>query len=405
MQIGSLLKYHRTKKGLTQSQLAMGVCSVPHLSKIENNSKEANVETIRLLLSRLDVDVQDVEASERTIKSLLKELLQHIQYLEAENAERTMNELGKHKEVVAFSKYIYLYELYKLRYCLFIKDLKGAELQIKWLQAQKQNFSQHERYLLSYFSAIALLMKGRYGEADEKLSAIVLENPDANAFEGEICYHLALVKGQVKQHEHAIYYGKKAIVFLQDQFNYKRILHVQMILAINYSQSKIYEEAMITYEHLIRNSGLLQQNDLLPQIYHNMGDLRHKMGDYAIALEYFKKSSLIIQKNTENYLLCLYNIAITEFRLEKWSESKESFTLLHEEAVEMKVSQYQLYSSFYLLLLNDKKQKAMSFLEDKVVPYTRKVDEQKEFHHHFSKILTDYYVNEGNYEKAVKYKF
>lgn len=403
MQIGSLIKYHRTKMKITQSQLADGICSVPHLSKIECNNKEGNVETIKLLLSRLEIDLQDVEESEQTVQKLLKQLLHNIHYLEEENAKATLLELEDYKEVIAFTKHIYLYELYKLRYCLFARDLIGADKQIKWLHSQKQNFSQHERYLLSYFSAIALIMRGRYGEADEKLSALILEISEGNMFEGEIYYHFSLVKGQLKQPEHAIYYGKKSINFLQDQFNYKRILHVQMLLAINYSQSKIYEEAAVYYEHLIRNSKLLHQHDLLPQIYHNMGDLRHRMGDYELALDYFRKSSVIMPKNTENYLLSLYNIAITEFRLERWRDSKESFSLLNDESARMKVSHYQLYSSFYLHLLNDKKQKAMSFLEEKVVPFTRKADEQKEFHHHFSKILTDYYVNEGNYEKAVKF--
>ena len=75
MQIGSLIKYHRTKQKMTQSELAEGICSVPHLSKIENNSKEANVETIRLVLDRLDIDLHDVEESEVKVEVLLNQLL------------------------------------------------------------------------------------------------------------------------------------------------------------------------------------------------------------------------------------------------------------------------------------------------------------------------------------------
>lgn len=224
-----------------------------------------------------------------------------------------------------------------------------------------------------------------------------------NNFEGEIYYHLALVKGYMEQSGHAIYYGKKAMNFYKDHFNYKRILHVHMSLAINYSQSRIYEEALVCYEHLIRNSEMLKENDLLSKIYHNIGDLRHKMGDYSIALDYFNKCLSIFNKNNEDYLLCLHNIAVTEFRLEKWINSKESFTLLNEESIKMKDSQYQLYSSFYLLLLDNQKQKAMSFLEDKVVPYLVKMDKQTESHHYFSKILVEYFKNEGKYEKAVKF--
>jgi tetratricopeptide (TPR) repeat protein len=388
---------------MTQSQLATGICSVPHLSKIESNSKEANAETIRLLLKRLDINIEDVVESEKKVFTLLHLLYQHIYYFEVEKAQKTFQELDEYKEIIVFTQYIYLYELYKLRYYLFVKDLVNADDQICLVLSQKQNISQYEKYLLSYFSAILLILRGKYGEADEKISTLIQSKSSNNSFEGEIYYHLALVKGYMGESGHAIYYGKKAMDLFKDHFNYKRMLHVHMSLAINYTQTKIYDEALVCYEHLIRNIEMLQEYDLLPHIYHNIGDLRHKMGDYSIAIDYFKKSSAIFNKNSKDYLLCLYNIALSEFRLEKWMESRESFILINTEALKMKVTHYHLYSSFYLLLLNNKKQQAMKFLEDKVIPFTAKTDEQTEYHQYFSNILAEYYKTEGKYEKAVKF--
>ena len=398
MKTGSLIKYHRTKMKMTQSQLANGICSVPHLSKIESNSKEANAETIRLLLTRLDINIEDVEESEKKVFSLLNLLYQHIYYFEGEKARKTFEELDEYKEIIVFTQHLYLYEMYKLRYYLFVKDLVNADYQMRLLLSQKQNISQHEKYLLSYFSAISLILRGQYGEADEKLSTIIQGNTSNKTVEGEIYYHLAIVKGYLGESGHAIYFGKKAMDLFKDHFNYKRMLHVHMSLAINYTQTKIYDEALVCYEHLIRNIEMLQEYDLLPQIYHNIGDLRHKMGDYSIALDYFRKSSVIFNKNSTGYLLCLHNIALSEFKLEKWIDSKESFTLINTEALKMKVTHYHLYSSFYLLLLNNKKQQAMKFLEDKVIPFTVKSDEQKEYHQYFSNILADYYKTEGKHE-------
>lgn len=403
MKTGSLIKYHRTKLKMTQSQLANGICSVPHLSKIESNSKEANAETIRLLLTRLDINIEDVEESEKKVFSLLNLLYQHIYYFEVEKVQKTFQELDEYKEIIVFTQHLYLYEMYKLRYYLFVKDLVNADYQMRLLLSQKQNISQHEKYLLSYFSAILLILRGQYGEANEKLSTIIQVNSSHNTVEGEIYYHLAIVKGYLGESGHAIYYGKKAMDLFKDHFNYKRMLHVHMSLAINYTQTKIYDEALVCYEHLIRNIEMLQESDLLPQIYHNIGDLRHKMGDYSIALDYFRKSSVIFNKNSTDYLLCLYNIALSEFKLEMWIASKESFTLLNKEALKMKVPQYQLYSSFYLLLLNNKKPQAMKYLEEKVVPFTEKTDEQAESYKYFSSILAEYYKTEGKYEKAVKF--
>ena len=69
MKIGSLIKYHRTKLGMTQNTLAMGICSIPHLSKIENNSKEGNRETIRLLLERLSINFQEEKRKKKAVST------------------------------------------------------------------------------------------------------------------------------------------------------------------------------------------------------------------------------------------------------------------------------------------------------------------------------------------------
>lgn len=53
--IGQIIKLYRYKQNMTQSELAEGICSVSHLSKIENGSKEANQDTINLLLERLGI--------------------------------------------------------------------------------------------------------------------------------------------------------------------------------------------------------------------------------------------------------------------------------------------------------------------------------------------------------------
>src|SRR3954468_20237627 len=74
MEYGALIKFYRTQRGITQGELSKGICSVPHLSKIENNSKEANEATISLLLKRLNIDLRDMEEKEEEIKALLRRL-------------------------------------------------------------------------------------------------------------------------------------------------------------------------------------------------------------------------------------------------------------------------------------------------------------------------------------------
>ncbi|MEK4629151.1 MAG: helix-turn-helix transcriptional regulator [Solibacillus sp.] len=405
MKIGSLIKYYRTKLGMTQNTLAMGICSIPHLSKIENNNKEANSETIRLLLERLNISLHNVENSEKSIVQLLNDFQKHINFLENEKAKETMEKLKEYEEIIGFTESVYLYELYKLRYYIFLRDSILVEKQLRWLNAHRQNFSQHEKYLHSYFYALVLILRGKYEEADKELTNLLQIHSELGSLEGEVNYHLALIKGRLEESSQAIIYGRRALQFYKDQFNFKRILYTLMSLALNYSRGKVFHEAIEIYEHLLRNIALLQQQHLLPIIYNNLGDLYQMKGEYENALIYFEKSSLLIPKNSDNYLLCLYNLGITQFRLEQFEESTKTFTLLKEESKKKRELNFNQFAIFYLFLLNEEKTKAMDFLEGRLIPFTANNEDLREMYQQFSNLLSEYYRQEGKFEKAVQFYY
>ena len=401
MKIGSLIKFHRTKLGMTQNELAMGICSIPHLSKIENNSKEGNSETIRLLLEKLNIQLQEVKSSEQQIAWLLNELQKHINYIEISKAKETIERLKEYENLIIFTDSIYLYELYKLRYYIFINNKEFAKNQLSLLSNNKQNFSQHEKYLLSYFSALVLLLRGKFVDADEVLSNLLLENPDLGILEGELYYHIANVKGRLEQSSQAIIYGRKALTIFKDDFNFKRILYTLMSLAINYTRGQVYHEAIEAYEHLLRNVELLGEDHLLPQIYHNIGDLYQKKGEYANALIYFEKSVLLMSKNNDHYFICLFNLAFMQYKMERYEDSIKNFLLLKKDSKKGKI--FNLLASYYLYLLNNNHEKAMVYLEVHLIPYISKIVELNEPHRNFSRFLREHYLKEGKYEKAVQF--
>ena len=403
MKVGSLIKYYRTKLGMTQNEVAAGICSIPHLSKIENNNKEANSETIRLLLERLNINIHDVENSEQNIIILLNDLQKHINYLENEKAIEIMERLKEYEEIIGFTECIYLYELYKLRYYVFINEYKLAEDQLRWLNAHRQNFSQHEKYLHSYYYALVLITRGKYAEAAVELTQILYIHPELGSLEGEFYYHFSLIKGRLEETSQAIIYGRKALQFYKDQFNFKRIIYTSMSLALYYSQGKVFHEAIEIYEHLLRNVELLQQQQLLPAIYHNLGDLYQIRGEYESALVYFEKSASLMEKNSDNYLFCLYNLGFTQYRLNQGEESIKTFTVLKEEAKSMKKLSFNVIATFYLDLLKGEEKQAMGFLEGRLIPFTANNEEFKVIHQQFSYLLGEYYRQEKKFEKAIQF--
>lgn len=402
MKIGSLIKFHRTKQGLTQQTLADGICSVPHLSKIENNSKEANEETIRLLLERLDIDLQDVEKLEEEIKKLLKQFADQMYYLEMDNIELTFKSLEKKEVLIPFTDHLYLYELYKARYYLLTQKVEKAEKQLKWLGSHKQNFSQLEKHLHSYISALALAIRGKVEDADEELSYLIENALMTPEMLGEVNYNYSVLKSSLNQYGPSIYYGKNALQQFKEDYNFTRIVQVQMLLAVNYSRALMFNEALEIYQHLIRNTKILNRKEYLPRIYHNMGDMYHMIDEYDQACEFFTKAMDLLPQTSELYMLCLHNRAISEMEANNYNLSNESLNKLYDIAVVTKNTHYQLFSRFYSLKVTNQHEEAMKFLEFKILPYTSKKSELKESHRHFSLLLADYFKEKGQYDKVVQ---
>ncbi|MGJ7911411.1 tetratricopeptide repeat protein [Neobacillus sp. LXY-1] len=403
MEMGALIKYYRTQRGITQSELAKGICSVPHLSKIENNFKEANDETLALLLERLEISMGEMQEKEGQIKLLLREFSSAIHFYQKKEIEEIFQRIKEVEPFIPFSRYIYIWELYKFRFLLFKGQIDEATRQRDLLYKLKKNFSQHEDYLFRYYHAILLILEGQYRNADELLEALYIEN-EQEATSGEFLYHRALVKSSLDQPGHAIHFGKMALQLFMNQHNFTRILHTLMLLGINYTHSHIYEEALGCFQHLIRNAEILREERLLPQIYHNMGYLQSKMGDFKAALTFYKKSLALQDTHNYDYLVTLYTIGELHFYLHSLDKAHECFQDVHTMARDLGVKKFRLLADYYLLRIASP-EKSYKFLEAKVIPFFEEVDEHSEYMTKFYKLLADYYNQQNMAQKAVKYLY
>jgi HTH-type transcriptional regulator, quorum sensing regulator NprR len=401
MEFGPLIKYYRTQKGITQKELAAGICSIPHLSKIENNSKDANEETISLLLARLAVSFEEMEEKEELIKTLLRDFGEKINFYLRDEIEEIYQKLKQIEHVIPFSAHMYSYELYKYRYLLFKGLLSEAEVQRDILHKQKKNFSQHEKYLFRYYNAVFLILKGQYKKADELFEELYVKDNNEST-NGEFLYHRALVKTSLDQPGHAIHFGKLALQIFMNQHNFYRILHTLMLLGINYTHSNIYEEAFVCFKHLIRNAELLKEEKMLPQIYHNMGYLQKRMNNEKEALAFYEKSLALQPVNTKNYLVTLYTIGELHWSSQSYEKAEECFQTVKSLSKEIGVKKYKLLAEFYLIHMTSL-EKGIKYLELKVIPYFEDAKEHKDDLTRFYKMLSDFYTNKGNYLEAVKY--
>ena len=401
MQFGPLIKFYRTQQGLTQKELANGICSVPHLSKIESNSKEANQETMGLLLERLGVNISSISQNEEQIKQLVVELNEKIDYYLNDEADKAMEKLKEFEAIIPFTTNLHTYELTKYRYLIFKGLIPEARKQYEHLNKQKNIFSQPQTSLFHYLYAVWLLKKGFHKKADELLDTIG-KGTKIEISSGELLYHRALAKSSLEEPGYAIYYGKLALEEFMADHNFKRILHVMMLLGINYTHSKIYEEAQDCFKHLIRNAEVLKENRLLPEIYHNMGYLQKKLNSKEDAIVFFEKSLSLQTKRTSHYLITLYSLGEIYFELKDMEKARKAFNEVFLLSNDLDIRKYRILANYYLISL-DSPEKSLVYSETKVIPYLEESDGKSEELISFYKLLSNHYQTIGRFDQAVKY--
>ena len=110
--IGTILKQRRKELGLKQWVVAYKICSVSHLSKIENNHTIPEDEILKLLLERLNLKIEDL--SRPKDQPILDEILTSYFYDDTVTLERLVKESISQNDVTG-----------QLLMCYYLAILKG----------------------------------------------------------------------------------------------------------------------------------------------------------------------------------------------------------------------------------------------------------------------------------------
>lgn len=400
LNIGSIIKYHRTMRSMTQSELCNGICSVSHLSKIENNNKEVDGRTLELLLEKLELSKLYIEESYDSYLKLLEKFLQSMIYYEKNKANSIYTELLELEPFLTSTDLTFSYHLYKYRYYLLIEDLEGAQ-QIKTFLSQFTSvFSQHESDLFNYLNALLYLYHAKYSDSLEILTCYAEDNSLSIKMQGEVFYYLSLTYSYLENSSMCVVYAEKAFQEYSKACNYIRQIHTQLLLSIHKTEIGLYSDAEQHFEHMLRNAHLIGEVQLLPTIYHNYAILLSNMKEYDQAMNYFRMAMEGFQ-SSEKYYVSLSSY--TEILL-ILDEKREAFNHIREiisNTGTEPLKKYNLIFTFHLLKLENKEKKAIKWLENQVIPYLEKKNLMKDFFK-YVRYLAEYY-SDKNKEKALFY--
>ncbi|WP_026692617.1 helix-turn-helix domain-containing protein [Peribacillus kribbensis] len=381
MKLGSIIKYYRLKKHLTQSELAQDICSISHLSKIENNSYDGNAETVDLLLKKLNVNLEQEEEKYEELKEALQEFYEAMVFYDFETADKQYNTYLKDMEEFASSTdLINLYHLYLFKYYTQKRDYEKINQTQKVIEKLQNNFTPFENLLYTFLIGLSLMSENKILEANEQFIRLESYNPtEAITFNGELYYQKALCASVLYDPEKCIIQANKALNIYQNENNFLRIIHTKMLLGIGYMRLEMYREASEMYRNLMRTSRLLLQDNLFYQVLFNYSVMLTEMGEYKKARELLIKCSGSFPKGSQEDLIIKLAYIETSIKLNR---EKEEIVSVIDEVLDLCDKKNH---KKYIILANMYKYQLFS---------------QQKYYTYLENVVYSYYINNNQFASA-----
>jgi HTH-type transcriptional regulator, quorum sensing regulator NprR len=298
--LGQKIRVERKRLGLSQKEVAKGICSYSYLSKIENGKVECDEEILRMLMENLDIKYEFPSPNTVTQESVNEQLTSlH------EEIYRTPSILGVIGDTATqLSKNIgsFLYvdvnttasiELIFLKIYCANQQMNEANKCFERVlpvvdSLNKQNQSLFYIYASNYF----ILDNKELLALDYLNMALKIMNDDTPLYiKGYTYYLIALSNSRLHKITETFLALEKAIDYSKEALNISRCIDCFMLEAILFMRLKDFERAEKILDKCISlNDHHEYKMKNLGKIYHNKGLIRDKVNSYSGSEEYFVKA-------------------------------------------------------------------------------------------------------------------
>jgi transcriptional regulator with XRE-family HTH domain len=303
MKEGYILKFYREKEGLTQGQLAEGICSITHLSKIERGITEYYPEITRLLSERLNRDFQKEVENYHRLSQRLKDWHEAMIMQRMEEADQLKIEIER-DPLKEFPDFLLRYQLLLSRYELFNNKLEQTYNRLTSIQRQDLSQSPYDCHLVKHLLGIYYFLTSQFHLCIECLKAI----DPAQYNNQEYYYHLALAYHSIHSNITSYYYAEKALSFFRKTLNMLRIIDTEtlMLVELNSKELHDFEDTKQKYEILLKSCDTCYNSaERKSKLYNNYAfECFRRKKDQDAALLYEKAMSLL-EKQNPFYLIAL----------------------------------------------------------------------------------------------------
>ncbi|SDP58755.1 helix-turn-helix domain-containing protein [Halobacillus aidingensis] len=407
MEYGKVLRFHRVKQGLTQNQLADGIISPAYLSKIENDQTVPAFEVLEHLYERLGLDFHD-SSYHHPSKESLKEWYEMIVFKRKEEARELKEELIQQKDTLNNHHLYIFFELFRIRHLLLENEVEEAYEAWKNIRQHEDTFDDEMEYYFHLSSGLVSYYRGDFEDSYLKLMeaknysvSIDLEDWE----ESDLYYLLALSASQANNISASIFNADQALTIYQQQYNLVKSADCHILLGINYGRLKNYGKALENYHLVSKIATQTQDNYQLGLVYHNIGVIESRRGNFEAALMNYQKSLSYKtgRASVHEIFEAIYCLVFETYKIGRLDDCKKwiSEGQTYLDSTTRDTSTARIHLNIYTMLIN-KDVTTAQYLENVAIPHFQE-KKQHRFVIRYCMIVSDLLEAERSYKKSSRY--
>lgn len=217
-QQGMLIKFHREKSKLIQEELARGICSVTHISKIERGITQYSSEITNMISEKLGIDLEDELESLQKYEQLIEQWHYSMVMQQVTEMDLLKTKIEKHS-LFLIQSIKNKYTLLHARYLLHQGDLSMANKLLAKMNKQRKELSTYEYNLLHHLLGMSQVLSGNFKLALKYL----LEINESEYHNKEFYYQIAISYHNLQFKVRAYYYSELALEHFRKTSNFKKL--------------------------------------------------------------------------------------------------------------------------------------------------------------------------------------
>ena len=329
MQVGDKLRQLRIYKGLSQAELAEGICSTAYLSKVENCKTSPSSNFLEKITKKLEVE-PSVFSTDKSIyyTKLIRQL---------EEKVKNQEELSE-KDVSAL--YLALYEtlsmdlhvkVFNLLMNFYVEKMQQVEAQRLYelceklipMEAELMLEDPHDVFVFYNLLGNYFYMQQQFHSADFYYTKAKNQGSNNRLELAKIFFNMSLSKQRIFDDMHiSLIYAKQAYDLFEQEEAHLEMINVLISMAVQYTHIQNFEAAkssLLTARQKIEQQPNIELNSTLFMMEYHYGKLYEAMGDEEAALQKYKELTDTLEEHP-SLVYVLKSMIDLYFKQKKWLE-------------------------------------------------------------------------------------